>query len=168
MEIRSAQSRDAASLAALSIEVWIGTYLKQGVATQFADFVLDEFTPVKMSAHLADPAQTILLAQAQDGPVGYIRIHSQSAQPVGGTGQVEIANFYVQPAHQGKGIGKALLGEAARAARKGGATALWLTTNAQNDPAIAFYGAQGFEQVGMVDFVIDKARYPNRVFMLAL
>ena len=41
---------DAASLAALSIEVWVGTYLRQGASSFFAELVLSEFTAARIEA----------------------------------------------------------------------------------------------------------------------
>ena len=38
--IRRAEERDASSLAAVSIEVWVNTYLRDGVSPVFADYVL--------------------------------------------------------------------------------------------------------------------------------
>ena len=44
MQVRAARAEDASSLAALSIEVWLGTYLKQGISAHFADYVLETLT----------------------------------------------------------------------------------------------------------------------------
>ncbi len=57
MTLRLAQVSDASSIAALSIEVWIGTYLKRGVNAFFADYALGEFTPAKAAQLIADPTQ---------------------------------------------------------------------------------------------------------------
>ncbi|WP_311202217.1 hypothetical protein [Leisingera sp. S132] len=38
--IRPAGMHDCSSLAALSIEVWAGTYLRNGISAHFADYVL--------------------------------------------------------------------------------------------------------------------------------
>lgn len=39
--IRKAEERDASSLAAVSIEVWVNTYLRDGVSPEFAGLIRD-------------------------------------------------------------------------------------------------------------------------------
>lgn len=164
MTFRRAALSDASSIAAISIEVWIGTYLKRGVNGFFADFALSEFTPAKIAAQIADPGQFILVSENQDGIDGFIRVSSGSAAPVAGCSEMEIATFYVQPRHHGKGIGKRLLAAALEHCRDAGAASVWLTTNAENAPAIAFYHARGFEQVGESYFRIEDEKYLNNVY----
>lgn len=49
-----------------------------------------------------------------------------------------------------------------------GAGSVWLTTNAENDPAIAFYLALGFEKVGETHFRIQDRSYLNNVYALTV
>ncbi len=164
MAVRKAKQSDASSIAAISIEVWIGTYLKRGVSAFFADYALTEFTPHKIEALIADPDQVLLVSQNEEGIDGFIRVSSPSAAPVAGCSDVEISTFYVQPRHHGKGIGTRLLNAALRHCRDHGAASVWLATNAENGPAIAFYLAQGFEWVGETHFRIGEERYLNNVY----
>ena len=48
-----------------------------------------------------------------------------------------------------------------------GAGSVWLTTNAENAPAIAFYQGNGFDRVGTTAFRIADQAYPNAVFSRA-
>lgn len=160
MMYRAATPSDASSLAALSIEVWVGTYLKEGVAGHFAEFALAEFTVSKMAGLVADPTQVMVVAQDSGGLVGFIRLSLGVTAPVSGCGDVEIATLYVQPRHHGKGIGKRLLAEG-MAQVEGG---VWLATNAQNDPAIAFYLHSGFRKMGETHFCIGEEKYLNNVY----
>jgi len=57
--IRLAEERDASSLAAVSIEVWLNTYLREGVGAFFADYVLAEFTAQKFRDAIRDPNMAI-------------------------------------------------------------------------------------------------------------
>ena len=168
MKIRGARQSDASSIAAISIEVWIGTYLKQGVSAFFADYALNAFTPAKIETLIADPDQFLLVSQNEDGIDGFIRVSSPSAAPVAGCSETEIATFYVQPRHHGKGIGKRLLSAALAHCRDHAAGSVWLTTNAENAPAIAFYLAQGFEHVGETHFRIGDEGYLNNVYSYRL
>ncbi|WP_242532261.1 GNAT family N-acetyltransferase, partial [Salipiger thiooxidans] len=53
-------------------------------------------------------------------------------------------------------------------ARSVGAPSVWLTTNSENAPAIAFYLKQGFERVGTTHLTIQDQAYPNDVFRRAV
>jgi len=67
MSLRLARQSDASSIAALSIEVWLGTYLRRGINPFFNDYVLSEFTREKtkatstMSMHSAFVISTFIL-----------------------------------------------------------------------------------------------------------
>lgn len=164
MTLRIANHSDASSIAAISIEVWVGTYLKQGVTAFFADYALEEFTVQKIKSLIDDPTQFILVSQNEEGIDGFIRVSAKSPAPVNGCSDVEISTFYVQPRHHGKGIGKRLLSAALEHCRETCVKSVWLTTNAENDPAIAFYLAQGFEHVGETNFCINDKGYLNNVY----
>jgi len=168
MTLRMAQASDASSIAAISIEVWIGTYLKRGVNAVFADYALGEFTVAKTRALIADPKQFIVVSQRVEGIDGFIRLTQDSPAPVSGCSDVEISTFYVQPRHHGTGIGQKLLGAAVAQCAKMGTASVWLSTNAENDPAIGFYLANGFEQVGETHFRIADKAYLNNVYRLEL
>lgn len=164
MSLRPAQISDASSIAALSLEVWIGTYLKQGINAFFADYVLDEFTTANIEKLLQDPRQHCIVSQNADGIDGVMRLNNDSAGPVKACSSHEIATLYVQPRHHGTGIGQQLLSAAFDHCRAAGAPSVWLTTNSENDPAIGFYLAQGFTQIGETDFCIGAARYRNNIY----
>ncbi len=168
MKLRKPYLSDASSIAAISIEVWIGTYLKRGVNAFFADYALEEFTRSKAERLIADPDQFILVSENEDGIDGFIRVTSASKAPISGCSEMEISTFYVQPRHRGKGIGKRLLHAAFEHCRNKPADSVWLTTNAENDPAIAFYLAQGFKLVGKTHFRIDDQGYLNNVYSYRL
>jgi hypothetical protein len=53
--IGRAEQRDASSLAEVSIEVWLNTYLREGVSSFFADDVLSEFTAQNFETRSAIP-----------------------------------------------------------------------------------------------------------------
>lgn len=164
MTLREPKRTDASSIAAISIEVWIGTYLKRGVDAFFADYVLQEFTREHTERLIADPHEYIVVSQNEDGIDGFIRVTSAKEAPVSGCSSIEISTLYVQPRHQGRGIGKRLLNAAFAHCRTELADSVWLTTNAENDTAIAFYLSQGFEHVGETHFHIGDQGYLNNVY----
>lgn len=161
MTLRMAQPSDAPCLAAISIEVWLGTYIRRGVSAFFAEYALTEFTAGRFEMLIADPDETLIVSENEDGPDGFIRVTSGNPAPVEGCSDTEISTLYVQPRHHGKGIGGALLDAGLRAA---GSRSVWLATNSENTPAIGFYLARGFEKVGTTHFRIRDQAYLNNVY----
>lgn len=163
MKFRMARTSDAPILAAISIEVWLGTYTRKGVNAFFAEFALNEFTSAKLAALLEDPNQHVIVSENDEGLDGFIRISHGQEAPVAGCSTLEISTLYVQPRHHGKGLGKALLEQGLTYAKSSDAASVWLTTNSENTPAIAFYLEQGFEKVGTTHFRIQDQGYLNDV-----
>lgn len=168
MTLRPAVPDDAPSLAALSFEVWIGTYLHEGISPFFANYALDTFRTDAFLASLQQPDTCFIVSQNSVGIDGFIRLDAGRSDPVDGRSDLEISTLYVQPRHHGKGIGHALLQAGLDWARDQGAASVWLTTNSANTPAIGFYKAQGFDVVGQTHFTIEDQAYLNEVLVKAL
>lgn len=164
-QVRIAVEQDAAAIAALSIEVWIATYLRHGVSGFFAEYVLDTFTPRKTAAFLSDPLHRVWVSENAQGIDGFIRLSFAATAPVAGCPDTEIATFYVQPRHHGKGVGTALLNAALAHARAQKASGVWLATNAQNTPAIDYYTGKGFAHIGHTHFTVQGEAYLNNVYL---
>ncbi|WAJ30589.1 GNAT family N-acetyltransferase [Antarcticirhabdus aurantiaca] len=161
--IRDATASDASSLAALSIEVWLGTYIREGVNGFFADHALREFTADRFRSRLQDQQRTIFVSQNAVGIDGMIELIAGASAPVAGCPNVEIATLYVQPRHQGGGKGVALLQAGLAHARSSGHAGVWLAVNAENQAAIAFYERQSFQNAGETHYEIEDQRYLNYV-----
>jgi diamine N-acetyltransferase len=67
--------------------------------------------------------------------------------------RIELQTLYVQEHFIGQGVGKALLQAAEAKAREHSGCPLWLTVNARNAKAIAFYERQAYSKVGTAHFV---------------
>lgn len=163
MTFRPARTSDAASLAAISIEVWTGTYLRDGVTDFFADFVLSEFTPDRFRMWIDTPGEHLIVSERGDGIDGYICVSEARPAPIAGLSDVEITTLYLQPRHHGQGIGAGLLQQGLALCAELGAQKPWLATNAENTPALAFYQRQGFAIVGDTHFTLQDQQYLNRV-----
>ncbi|MEJ8309144.1 GNAT family N-acetyltransferase [Agrobacterium larrymoorei] len=165
MAIRKASKDDASSLAALSIEVWIGTYLRNGVSKFFADYALSAFTVGKFETLIEDENEIILVSDNRDGIDGFVRVTVKSPAPIENGPETEVATLYVQPQHRGKGIGKRLLVEAFRLCSEKGYKGVWLAVNSENRDAIVFYHRLGFTQDGQTAFRIGDQSYANEVMV---
>lgn len=78
LRIRDALPSDASSLAAISMEVWIGTYLRRGVNAFFADYALSEFTSQRFEAILGSVNDHLVVSENEDGIDGFIRVSFKS------------------------------------------------------------------------------------------
>ncbi len=161
--LRPARPEDASSLAALSVEVWLGTYLHRGISGFFADYVFAELTPQRMGEHLSRDSEIFIVSQNIEGIDGFIRLTQGPKPPAGLGSALEIATLYVQPRHHGRGLGKALLKAGLKRAADLGAPHPWLTTNVENTNAIKFYQRQGFAITGRTHFKIEDQAYPNEI-----
>jgi len=163
--MRNATLKDASSLAAISIEVWLGTYIRHGVSGFFADYALTEFTAEKFAAILDDPLETVIVSENRDGIDGFARISQDQKAPITGCSDAEITTLYVQPRHQGRKIGQQLLQEVLALCQSRQVLHPWLTTNFENTRAIEFYQKNGFVIAGQTHFRIQDQGYLNEVLV---
>lgn len=158
-DLRAASQADASSLAALALEVWFATYIRHGINAHFADFALAHFTPDRFSGWISNSDHGLIVSQNRDGIDGFIHIDQNSPDPVNGTMRTEVTSLYVQPLHQGKGLGVALL----HAGLARVSDPVWLAVNCENTKARAFYDACGFSKLGETSFKIAEDSYPNDI-----
>jgi ribosomal protein S18 acetylase RimI-like enzyme len=140
---------DAADLASLHVRTWRETY--PGILPQAA------LNRMSVAAHMrrfrlelmrAQKGQATLIAEGQDGAVGYA-----SGAVLAGDGRAadaEVFTLYVVRAAQGLGVGRALLKAQARVLRSEGAKSLMLFVLSRNEPARGFYerlGGEAFAEV---------------------
>lgn len=99
---------------------------------------------------IEDENEIALVAESEDKIVGYIVVsiyhHSfRKENPI-----AELDNMYIEEEFRGKGIGTQLVAEAKRQAKGKGATRLKVEAAAQNEKAISFYRACGFEEFDII------------------
>ncbi|NHR04611.1 GNAT family N-acetyltransferase [Chromobacterium haemolyticum] len=164
--IRSATQADAACLAALSIQVWLSTYVTDGVRRDMADYVLNEFTPANFETLIASPSHH-LLAMEQDGfLLGYALMKLDSPCRGCDFPTVEMLRLYLVESRTGEGLGRRLLAAARRwALDLPGQPRLWLTVWHRNERAIAFYRRLGMTVHGECHFELEGARHLNYVML---
>ena len=185
--LRNGEPRDAARLAALGMQVWLHTYATRGISETVARHVLAEFTPAKFDALMLSDTSHVLVAEQDDHLVGYAvltfgaacpacdapptephaepRIEPHTEPPTQPT--TELATLYVQAHFARQGIGARLLDAAAALATVRSRAGLWLTVNARNDAAMAFYARHGYARVGTAYFTLGGVRHENHVLVAA-
>ena len=124
------------ALAALARVVWQATY--PGLIPQAQiDFMLaDRYATARIRAQLADPAHCWLTARADDALAGFAHLSL-------GTDAAKLDKLYVAPAHQRRGLGRALFDAARARAAATGARSLSLQVNRGNTRAVAAYRKWG-------------------------
>lgn len=132
--LRAARPSDAVALCGLIRELAVYEQLEHLVVA----------TPQRLQQHLfgARPAAECLVAEVGDQVVGFaLYFHNFStflAQP-----GLYLEDLYVQPAHRGRGLGRALLRRLAGLARERGCGRFEWCVLDWNAPAIRFYEAMG-------------------------
>ncbi|MEQ1684399.1 MAG: GNAT family N-acetyltransferase [Burkholderiaceae bacterium] len=165
--LRAGRPADAPLLAALATQVFLHTYATQGISDVIAGHVLAELSPAKFQAWMASDTAAVLVAERNAHLVGYARLAFDAVCPVPGAGTVELTTLYVQEHFTGRGVGTALLAQAEALAWQHKQRPLWLTVNAQNARALAFYAAQGCSRIGSAQFVLGGESHPNHVLVMS-
>ena len=148
--ISPAGPADADDLARVHVRSWRETYpglLPQAYLSRMS---------VKLSARRfrhdlerAEPGMVTLIAEGEDGAVGYAG--GALLKGEGRGADAEVFTLYVLKSAQGSGVGKALLRASARVLRAEGAASLMLFVLAGNHRARAFYEHLGGELFAEVE-----------------
>ncbi len=138
--VRSASSRDLATVSELLHETWHATYDSIYGCDRVAEITAEWHSPARLAEHLAWPDSEFIVAD--DGKtiagMAYARMISENC--------AVLHQLYVLPAWQGKGAGNLLLQEICRCFPQ--AETLRLEVEAANIMAIAFYERHGFNRAG--------------------
>ena len=163
--IRIGRSEDATRLAVLATQVWLHTYATDGITTDIAEYVLRKLTPEKYLSTLNGPSSQVVVAERGESLAGLAVVKFNVPCPAGNYSSAELQTLYVQEHFMGHGAGRLLLQAAEVMARQRSNGALWLTVNAKNARAIAFYAHQGYTKVGIIYFILKEGRHENHVLI---
>ncbi len=143
---RYAAVSDAAAVADYHVRCWQTAY--RGL---IADSIIEAMTVEQTTrnwvrgfgADRFDTGYSNVVALIDDRPVGHLTVSAQSDSD-GGSPAGEVLVLYVDPAHQGSGIGGQLLTFGHRILRRHGLERAVLWTVVGNAPAIGFYERMGW------------------------
>jgi GNAT superfamily N-acetyltransferase len=163
--LRVATQQDAVRLSALSTEVWLDTYVTDGLRPSLTQEVNRLFSLQAKSETLGKADTVILVAEHDDLIIGYAQLkYDASHALVPSSAAVELEHLYVQKTFTQQGIGKTLLLQAEAIALLHGANTLWLTAWVGNTRALEFYTCRGYDDLGATLYCFDNEEHENRVF----
>jgi ribosomal protein S18 acetylase RimI-like enzyme len=159
--VRQATSADVLAIVALVESAYRGQASRAGWTTE-ADLLDGQRTDAAAVRQIIDhPAARILVAcediadPASDVPLASVAVTDEGAS----ADAVHVSLFAVRPVLQGRGIGRALLGEAEQVGRRLGRRVARMTVLAQRPELIAWYERRGYHRTGeRAPFPYDDAR----------
>ena len=152
MIVRFASPADAAALSALALKTFNDAFMPFNREEDMVAYTKDAFTAAQQLREIEDPMIVTLVVEEGDGALAaYAQVRPTPGAP---HGEVELARFYVDQVHHGRGIAQSLMAAVDAAARRLGARRIWLGVWERNHRAIAFYRKCGFEQCGTHPFLL--------------
>lgn len=157
--IRHATAADAAALAELGERTFRATFAAQNAPDDLEDYVGKTYGESQQRAEIENPDGVTLLGEDDGVMVAFAQLRRAPSPH----GDVEIARFYVEHGHHGRGIAQSLMQAAEDVARSLGGTTLWLGVWEHNPRAIAFYVKCGFRDVGSHPFLVGRDLQTDRL-----
>lgn len=132
---------------------------------ELENYLHDQYSISAIQKSLHDPADRWLIAAA-DGPVGFAKLHWQSAVPAEELTGALLSKIYLLPDRVGQGYGEALFKTAIAEAKERGETFLWLEVLENNPRARKFYQSHGMRHIK--DVVFSSATQSSTVHILGM
>lgn len=167
--IRQATTSDVALFTALAESTFVDTFGADNTPGDMTLYLGEAFGEDIQRRELADPRNTVLLAEQGGSPVGYAMLREDNAPDcVADRAAIEIARLYAVSHAIGKGIGAALMQRCFDVAVERGRRMVWLGVWEHNPRAIAFYRKWGFVDAGAKAFVLGRDHQTDRVMTRAV
>jgi ribosomal protein S18 acetylase RimI-like enzyme len=164
LTIRHGDPADASALASFAARTFRDTYEASNTPDDMRGYLAGAFGPEQQARELSDPAMITVIAERDDGIVGYAQVRRHGAPPcVSHEMPAEIYRFYVDAPAHGTGVAQRLMEAALDAARQLGARHAWLGVWERNGRGIAFYRKSGFREVGTQYFQLGADRQRDLV-----
>jgi ribosomal protein S18 acetylase RimI-like enzyme len=153
--VRLATEGDAELVADLSRQTFYESFAGDNTKENMDKFMKEQFTKEKLINEAQQPWHLFFLAYIKDEPVGYVKLRDGSVPlQLNARSCLEIARIYSVQSKIGQGVGKELMQTCHEIAKQKGKKILWLGVWKQNQRAIDFYTAWGFEIFGEQEFIL--------------
>ena len=150
LTLRRCGPEDAHALSALASRTFSETFTGTCTEKDMAGFLAQVYSPQKLAAELADPAEQIFFAELDGTPAGYVQFTESTPDfPFEeGLRPLELKRLYVDAAWKGRGIAQRLMDHYTAWAANYEFRYLWLGVWEENFRAQAFYRKYGFAFTG--------------------
>jgi GNAT superfamily N-acetyltransferase len=153
LKLRAATVADARALALVGPATFLETFANDHPGDALIAFTETHHSTAYYEALLAEPTTSAWIVEHNAGaPIGYAILVPASVPGSDPETDAELKRIYMFSKWQGAGFGRALIEAVEAEAIKRGATRLVLSVYTENEKAIRFYGARGYETIGRAMF----------------
>jgi diamine N-acetyltransferase len=155
MLIRRTSLDDLCQMSRLSESAFRHAYAWYNTPEDMNRYVRDHFSEEQLRKEFLDLDLLYFIAVENEEIAGYIKLNLRPEEFTDcGNRPLEIARLYTKVNLTGKGIGKKLVEESERFAKKNGFDSLCLGVWQKNEKAVKFYLREGFEIKGVTTFTL--------------
>jgi ribosomal protein S18 acetylase RimI-like enzyme len=157
--IRRCTRKDAEAIASLGARLFVQAYGPTHPEPDRSRYLARAYSVDVIAEAIEGEGSSVFVVEDSRGaPIGYAHMSTTTEFPPGVEGRraFEIVRFYVDSAHQGRGIGAMLMNHCFDVAGQAGGDVIWLQTWSQASWAIGFYLRMGFEIVGKKPFYFGE------------
>jgi diamine N-acetyltransferase len=162
--IRRATAPDAASLARLAERTFRDAFAKDNTPEDLDAHTTRYYGEAQQRAEIESADVITIVADDEGKLIAYAQVRRAPTEH----GEVEIARFYVEQSHHGRGVAQSLMNAAYEAGRELGGETIWLGVWERNPRAIAFYAKCGFRDVGSHPFLVGSDLQTDRILSRAI
>ena len=169
--IRRCTLDDAATIGSLGARLFVQAYGPTHPEPDRSAYLAKAYSVEVIGEAIEGEASAVFVVEESHGaPIAYAHMSATMESPPGVDGRraFEIVRFYVDSAHQGRGIGATLMNHCCDVAREAGGDVIWLQTWSQASWAIGFYLRIGFKIVGKKSFHFGERVDEDHVMARAL
>lgn len=165
---RHARIDDAKKLSILYKTVYIHTYGFEGVSDEYANFIIERFSPDYLGSKIVENQGIQIVADLNNNLVGVGEIVYGSLNPIDGKIRPELSKLYILEAFSNRKVGSKIMANIEEILISNGHHEYWLCVWALNPRAISFYEKLGFIEQGTVPFQMETNCYQNLVMVKKL
>ena len=169
--IRRCTRDDVVTIASLGARLFVQAYGPTHPEPDRSRYLAKAYSVDVIADAIEGQGSSVFVVEDSSGaPIGYAHMSSAGEVPPGVDGRraFEIVRFYVDGAHQGRGVGASLMNHCCDVARHTGGDVIWLQTWSQATWAIGFYLRIGFKIVGRKPFYFGERVDEDHVMSRAL
>ncbi len=169
--IRRCTRDDAETVASLGARLFVQAYGPTHPEPERSRYLAKAYSADVIADAIEREGSSVFVVEETNGlPIAYAHMIATVELPPGVDGRraFEIIRFYVDGAHQGRGVGAMLMNHCCGVAREAGADLIWLQTWSQASWAIGFYLRLGFKIAGKKPFYFGERVDEDHVMALAL